>query len=163
MIEIVTGSIFDAKEKYLLHQCNCVTKKAAHLSKDVFSKYAWADVYARRYAENLIDTPGKIIVRGNGLDQRYVINLLGQYYPGKPKFPTSALDGTKVREKYFHECLLRVAKIQDLESVAFPWRIGCGAAGGDWEHYLAIITNFANYIDMTQKANVVIYRRDGDE
>lgn len=163
MIEIVTGDIFDAKEKYLLHQCNCITNKAAHLSKDVFSKYPWADIYARRYAEGIKDTPGQIIIRGNGIDQRYVINCLGQYYPGKPKYPTSALDGAKVREKYFHECLLRVAKISDLESVAIPWRIGCGAAGGDWDHYLGTITNFAQYVKATQNAKVIIYRREGDE
>ena len=163
MIEIVTGDIFESKEKYLLHQTNCVTNKAAHLSKDVFSKYPWADIYARRYAEDIKDTPGQIMVRGDGADKRYVINLLGQYYPGKPKFPTSALDGTKVREKYFHQCLLRVAKIENLESVAFPWRIGCGAAGGDWEHYLGIITNFAQYVSATQNAKVIIYKRDGDE
>jgi O-acetyl-ADP-ribose deacetylase (regulator of RNase III) len=163
MIEIVTGDIFDAKEKYLLHQCNCITNKAAHLSKDVFNKYPWADIYARRYAEGIKDTPGQIMIRGNGTDQRYVINCLGQYYPGKPKYPTSALDGTKVREKYFHECLLRVAKIPDLESVAIPWRIGCGAAGGDWDHYLGTITNFAQYVKATHNAKVIIYQREGDE
>ena len=163
MIEIITGDIFDAKEKYLLHQCNCITKRAAHLSKDVFTKYPWADIYARRHATDIIDTPGQIMVRGNGTDQRFVINLLGQYYPGKPKFPESKLDGIKIREKYFHQCLLRVAKIPDLESIAFPWRISCGAAGGDWDHILGTITNFAQYVKETQNTKVVIYRRSGDE
>ena len=163
MIEIVTGDIFESKEKYLLHQTNCVTHKAAGLSKDFFSKYPWADIYARRYAEGIKDTPGQIMVRGDGVDKRYVINLLGQYYPGKPKFPTSALDGTKVREKYFHQCLLRVAKIENLESVAFPWRIGCNLGGGDWEHYLGQINIFANYIDEKQNARVIIYQREDEE
>lgn len=163
MIEIISGDIFDAKEKYLCHQCNCITNKAAHLSKDVFAKYPWADIYARRYGQNIIDTPGQIMIRGNGIDQRYVINLLGQYYPGKSKYPESKLDGIKVREKYFYQCLLRVAKIPDLESVAIPWRIGCGAAGGDWDHYLGTITNFAQYVKETKNTRVVIYRREGDE
>lgn len=160
MIEIVTGDIFDSKEKYLLQQCNCVTNKAAHLSKDVFTKYPYADSYSGRTDP---DKPGTIVIKGNGEDQRFVINMFGQYYPGKPKFPTSALDGTKVREKYFHECLLRVAKIPNLESVAFPWRIGCGAAGGYWDHYLGTITNFAQYVKATQNTKVIIYRREGDE
>lgn len=159
MIEIVTGSIFDSKEKYLCHQCNCVTNKAAHLSKDVFATYPYADVYAARSNP---DAPGTICVKGNGSDQRYVVNMFGQYYPGNPKYPTSNLDGTKAREKYFHQCLLSLAKIPDLESVAFPWKIGCGAAGGDWNIYLGNITNFANYVEQTQNVRVVIYRRDGD-
>jgi hypothetical protein len=160
MINIVTGSIFDAKEKYLCHQCNCITKKAAHLSKDVFEKYPYADIYTGRVDPN---KPGTIEVRGNGQDQRYVINLLGQYYPGIPKFPTSKLDGTLARENYFYQCLLRIAKLPQLESLAFPWKIGCGAAGGTWEHYLGKLTNFANYVETTQGAKVSIYRREGDE
>ncbi len=157
MIEIIDGDLFDSKEKYLIHQTNCVTNKAAHLSKDVFARYPYADVYASRTEPN---KPGTIEVRGNGNDQRYVINLMGQYYPGKPKYPYSTLDGVRVRETYFHRGLLRIAKIPDLESVAFPWKIGCGAAGGIWEHYLGNITNFANYVESTQGTKVVIYRRE---
>jgi hypothetical protein len=51
--------------------------------------------------------------------------------------------------------LLRVAQIPNLESVAFPWKIGCGAAGGIWEHYLVTLTNFANYIEDSQGAKVL--------
>lgn len=65
-IEIVTGDIFDSTEKYLCHQTNCVTNKAAHLSKDVFEKYPWADIYTGRTDP---DKPGHIIIRGNGQDQ----------------------------------------------------------------------------------------------
>jgi|SRR6185369_1222853 hypothetical protein len=160
MIEIVTGDLFDAKEKYLCHQCNCVTNRAAHLAKDVFARYPYADVYTGRTTH---DKPGTIIVKGNGQDQRYVIALLGQYYPGKSKYPNSTLDGILTRQNYFYKCLLRIAQLPNLESVAFPWRIGCGAAGGIWENYLGNITNFANHIESTQGAKVVIYQREGDE
>ncbi len=160
MIEIVTGDIFDATEKYLCHQTNCVTQRAAHLSKDVFARYPYADIYTGRTEPN---KPGTIEIRGNGQDQRYVINLLGQYYPGKPKYPYSTLDGVHIRQKYFYRCLLRIAQLPNLESVAFPWRIGCGAAGGVWEVFLGNITNFANHVEKTQGAKVIIYRREGDE
>lgn len=160
MIEIVTGDLFEAKEKYIVHQCNCVTNRAAHLAKDVFGKYPYADIYSARTTH---DSPGSIIIRGNGQDQRYVVAILGQYYPGKPKYPHSDLDGTNIREKYFYHGLLRLAKIPDLESVAFPWRIGCGAAGGNWERYLGKLTNFAHYVHDKYNTKVVIYRREGDE
>jgi len=159
-IEIVTGSIFDSKEKYLCHQCNCVTKRAAHLSKTVFEYYPYADIYCIRKSP---DTPGTIIVRGDRESRRYVIALLGQYYPGNSKYPISELDGIRAREKYFHKALLAVAKISNLESVAFPWRIGCGAAGGNWDHYLGTIENFSKYIETTQNANVKIYRLPEEE
>jgi O-acetyl-ADP-ribose deacetylase (regulator of RNase III) len=157
MIEIITGDIFDAKEKYLCHQCNCITNRAAHLSKDVFTKYPYADIYAARSA---VDTPGTIIIRGNGNDERYVVNMLGQYYPGKPKYPDSKVDGSKAREKYFHKCLMELAKVKDLESIAFPFGIGCGAADGNWEYYFGTIKNFEKYVNETQGARVSIYRRE---
>lgn len=159
MIEIVTGDLFDAKEKYLVHQCNCVTNKAAHLAFDVFEKYPYANIYAPRTEP---DKPGHIIIKGNGQDERYVVAILGQYYPGRPKYPLSSLDGLAVREKYFYNGLLRLAEVPDLESIAFPWRIACGAAGGNWEHYLGKITNFAQYVG-EKGVKVKIYRREGDE
>lgn len=159
MIEVVTGDLFEAPEKYLVHQCNCVTQTAAHLAKDVFEKYPYADIYTGREEP---DKPGHIIVRGNGQDQRYVVALLGQYYPGRPKYPKSTLDGIPAREKHFYRGLLRLSQLPDLESVAFPWRIGCGAAGGDWERYLGKITNFAQYVGQ-KGIKVRVYRREGDE
>lgn len=159
MIEIVTGDLFEAKEKYLVHQCNCVTQTAAHLAKDVFERFPYSDIYTGREDP---DKPGTIVVRGNGQDQRYIVALLGQYYPGRPKYPKSTLDGIPAREKYFYRGLLRLAALPDLESIAFPWRIGCGAAGGDWERYLGKITNFAQYVG-AKGVQVRIYRREGDE
>ena len=159
MIEIVSGNIFDAKEKYLCHQCNCVTSKSAHLSKSVFEYYPWADVYTGRTKPH---QPGTIDVRGNGEDQRYVINCFGQFFPGKSKYPQSGKDSILAREKFFHQCLLHISRIPNLESLAFPWRIGCGAAGGIWEHYLGNLTIFANYVEKTD-ARVRVYRREEDE
>jgi len=160
MLEIVNGDLFDSKEKYLLHQTNCVTNRAAHLSKDVFERYPYADIYTHRTEPSV---PGTIEIRGDGQEKRFVINLLGQYYPGKPKYPDSKLDGALAREKYFHKCLLKVAKIENLESIALPWRIACGAAGGNWSHYLGTINNFAQYIYSTQGAKTIIYRKDNAE
>lgn len=161
MIEIITGDLLNSKEKYILHQTNCIsTKMAAGLAKQIFDKYPYADCYLSRTQTN---SPGTIDIRGNGKDQRLIINLHGQYYPGGIKYPTSTLDGVKVREKYFYHGLLRVAQITDLESVALPWRAGCGIAGGDWEHYLGLINNFAQHVESQQGAKVLIYKKPEDE
>jgi hypothetical protein len=122
----------------------------------IFDKYPYADCYSDRIE---ISKPGSIDIRGNGIENRFIINMHSQYYPGKPKYPESNLDGFIAREKYFHQSLLRVAKIENLESIAVNWKIGCGIAGGDWNHYLGTLTNFANYIEEKQGAKVFIYRR----
>lgn len=156
MLKIVKGNIFESKDKYLVHQCNCVTNRAAHLALDVFTRYPYSDIYSYR-ATN--DTPGKIIIKGNGIDQRFVVALLGQKYPGKSKYPDSAEDGLNSREEYFHLGLIALSKISNLESIAFPWKIGCGAAGGNWENYLSMLINFADYV-YNFGTQVTIYKKD---
>jgi O-acetyl-ADP-ribose deacetylase (regulator of RNase III) len=160
MIEIVTGDLLDSKEKYIAHQCNCLTQKSAGTAKAIFDKYPHANTYADRVDPDIL---GSIKILGDGIEDRFVINMFAQYYPGKPKYPNSEKDGLLSREKYFHKCLMKIAKLSDLESIAFPWKIGCNLGGGAWDHYLGTLTNFANYVEEKQHARVIIYRRDGDE
>lgn len=148
-LEIIHGSLFDSDVQYIAHQCNCVTTVGAHLSKEVFRKYPYADIYSCRTKTDWKDSkdkPGTIIIKGNGADQRYVINILAQVFPGKPKFPESKTDGYEARQKYFRKCLIAILHIPNLNSIAFPWKIGCGAAGGDWDIYYKMIEGFSSYI-----------------
>jgi len=137
---VVEGDLLDAKEVYLVHQCNCITVKGAHLSADVFERFPFANIYIDRLKSGKRDTPGSIIVRGNGATERYVINALAQYYPGKSRFAT---DTHALRKQWFQLCLDEIAKIPNLQSLAFPHNIGCGAAGGDWYTYYQMIVKFA--------------------
>jgi len=161
MIEIITGSLLDATEKYIVHQTNCIsTGSAAGIAKAIFDKYPYADCYADRKEPA---KPGTIDIRGNGIDKRYVINLCGQNYPGKIVYPKSSTDGVAAREKYFYHGLLRIAKISELESIAINWRIGCGIAGGDWGHYFQMLVNMEKYLNEKYGTIVRIYRLAGEE
>lgn len=144
-VKIVQGDLLTSTEQYLVHQCNCVTKRAAYLAKAIFTKYPWADIYRTRISP---DRPGTIIIREQG--EKYIIALLGQYLPGTP----SKKDPAYKRIKYFQSGLLEIEKIQDLESIAFPYGIGCGAAGGDWVLYQEMIKQFSKRVT----ADVVIYK-----
>jgi len=161
MIEVVDCSILDVDSKYIAHQANCVTSVAAHLAEKLFSKFPYADIYSSRKSTNHIDTPGTIIVKGDGVENRFVINMLGQYYPGKSKFPNSNLDGVAARKRYFFSCLTCISKIEDLNSIAFPYMIGCGAAGGDWEWYNSMLEKFAKHVE--DRAKVLLCRFESPE
>lgn len=161
MIKNITGDLLEAKEKYIVHQTNCVSQGgAAGLAYYLFKKFTYANVYESRKTP---DVPGTIIISGSGEDvgERYIVNLMGQLYPGgfENEFPE---DSEITRRKFFHQGLIRLAKVPNLESVAFPFKIGCGIAGGNWEWYLGTITNFAKYIFDNQGAKTVIYQREGD-
>lgn len=157
-IHIVQGDLRKATEKYICHQCNSITKTGANLAKSIFRCFPHADIYTPRlYADHLPlpdEYPGNIIIKGDGENQRFVINLIGQFYPGRPKYPDSVTDGLLARQRYFKECLEKIEQIHNLESIAFPYKIGCGAAGGDWNIYWYTLVLFAERVP----ASVVIYQ-----
>jgi len=150
MIQLVSGSLFKSDETYICHQTNCVTTRSAHLAKTMFEHFPHADIYSGRKHE---DVPGTIIVRGEwGEPERPVINMLGQFYPGAPKYRHSKKDGNTARLSYFKQCLGSMVELKG--SFAFPWRIGCGAAGGDWNLYLDELLKFSLKVE----GDVVIYK-----
>lgn len=139
--KIIDGDILESNAKYIVHQLNAVTTTAAGLANHLFKRFPWADVYSPRAKLKYVDELGSVIIKGNGNDQRYVIGIVGQYYPGKSS--KNAIDSAKNRERYFELGLEKIAAIPDLESIAFPYMIGCGLAGGDWNVYQNLIENFA--------------------
>jgi O-acetyl-ADP-ribose deacetylase (regulator of RNase III) len=116
--------------------------RAAHLSKSIFTAFPYADIYSDR-TDGHRDEPGTVMVCGDGKEERYVANLLGQYYPGKSRYDN---DSSEKRLKWFSDCLEALETLEG-ESFAFPCRIGCGAAGGDWKKYKELIDNFATRVD----------------
>ncbi len=143
--KLIEGNLFESPAKYIVHQCNCITWRSAHLAQDMFRRFPWSDIYTSRRDTHIEDMPGEIIIRGSGQDQRYVIAILGQKYPGKPRFQTG-IDCAEMRQKYFHGGLKKILEIKNIESIAFPYAIGCGVAGGNWEFYQEQINRFADVI-----------------
>lgn len=109
------------------------------------------------------DCPGTIAVMGGPCaeedqEKRGVINVFAQFCPGKPNrghgpaeykgiTPNDGvLDDEKQRLKWFKATLKQIAQLPELESVAFPYQIGCGLAGGDWKQYRAALEEFAERV-----------------
>lgn len=158
---IKNDDFFNSKEKYICHQCNSMSNRSAHLAQAVFSHYPWANIYSPRLGKKVPlsdELPGNIIIKGNGESERFVINLMGQLYPGSPKYPDSTTDGSLARERYFKEALTKIARIPDLDSIAFPYRIGCGAANGNWNKYFELLTKFSEETELL--ADVYIYKNE---
>ena len=87
--------------------------------------------------------------------KKYVVNLYAQIYPGPPTGSHSSLttqdddDSSALRLELFEKCLKSLSKVnlqlfvsQPKISFAFPWRIGCGIALGDWNTYFKSIVTF---------------------
>jgi len=157
MIKIVKGNLLDSTESHLCHQCNCVSKNVAGLAKQIFERFPYADTYLKRQSPEY-KKAGKISVHGNGEDERFIINMYAQIYPGKPQ--TSAyLSGTNrddraAREILFFGCLKEIGELKGVESLSFPQGIGCGLAGGRWKRYLKMLETF----EQETKLPVFIYK-----
>jgi O-acetyl-ADP-ribose deacetylase (regulator of RNase III) len=160
MIEIIKGNLLEAKEKYIAHQVNSVSNQAGGLAYYLFQKFPYANIYKDRpypYKATQRDLPGQCVIKGDGVKDRFLINMIAQFYPGTPVNVMHLLDGNLVREGYFNQCLHAICRIDNVESIAFPKNIGCGLAGGDWKNYLHMLESFAVRINDKQNVKVVIY------
>eukprot|EP00930_Biecheleria_cincta_P008999 TRINITY_DN110608_c0_g1_i1.p1 TRINITY_DN110608_c0_g1~~TRINITY_DN110608_c0_g1_i1.p1 ORF type:complete len:230 (+),score=41.34 TRINITY_DN110608_c0_g1_i1:140-829(+) len=176
-IEDKPGDFLDADEQYIVQLCNCVSSHPGGLTKALFSKFPHADVYSTREARGTTsgDVPGTISVHGGaaseeGQHQRGVINMFGQFCPGKPGKQTTGpvqyktftssddvVDNAAQRLLFFKAGLQLIADIPDLKSVAFPERIGCGDEGGDWSKYKDALKEFFQVV-RRKEVRVALYK-----
>jgi O-acetyl-ADP-ribose deacetylase (regulator of RNase III) len=156
MLEIVIGSLLESECRYIAHQCNCHSTRSAGLATAIFKAFPWADVYSdRRQRGNDAALFGSITIHGNPqLSQRQIINIYGQLYPGKP---SSGRDSVAARLDAFRNGLARIALIPELTSIGFPYGIGCGLAGGEWNEYQKLLGGFAEQVSVNG-VTVILYR-----
>lgn len=150
IVKIVEGDILNAKEEYIAHQCNCVTKNGKGLSKAIFSKYPFSDVYSNRTEYSV---PGTVLISSDDNEFHKIISLFAQYVCGKPYYkkyyPKKYDDTYENRLLWFEKCLYRLHE-QGIKTIAVPYGIGCGLAGGKWENYKKILER--------AKVNIVLYK-----
>ena len=159
--------------------------KAHGLSAQIANKYPWADVYRYRRRQGIRNLaipadqkePGTIqILRNPRLDiiknsngesflvskRPDVIALYAQWDFGKgstgfPRILTHHKDTPQQREQWFQQCLDGLGQCGNFyQNFAFPYFIGCGQAGGNWDHYLAMIYDFAH----KYKKHVTLVKND---
>lgn len=102
MIKVTKGDLLKAEDRYIVHQCNCVTTYGKGLSEGIFGSFPYADIYTARWRNGPdIYRVGSIALCGDGSsDKRFVMNLLGQIGPGKPN-GRWAHDSSEDRLGYF--------------------------------------------------------------
>lgn len=163
-MEVQRTDLLEVSADCIVQQCNCVTLNAQGLAAGIASRYPYADLYARRSGKNAScatpatqDAPGTCILARPppNVTGPVVACLMAQIAPGKPsssarKYGVSpGTDNTKCRLQYFKSALNELAHACQAERwklVAFPFRIGCGLAGGSWPDYLAMLEVFSDAV-----------------
>jgi len=158
-VSFVNGDLVEQKGvDAIVHQVNCLTVKAHGLSQYIADCFPWADIYATRRPIKNLDLavpedrcePGTIKVFMNPKDDGdvpAVICLLAQLDDGNGRGRSRDRrpheDTAERREEWFVHSLNCIAQQHDFKTLAFPYRIGCGMAGGNWSKYLGHIRDFA--------------------
>lgn len=136
MIKYVTGNLLESEESLIGQQVNAQGVMGAGLAKQIRNKYPNVyDDYTTlcKMNQNKNDLMGHTQFIEVG-DNKYVANLFGQLYYGRQKILYTHYPSLK-------EALteLRDVAEEDGLSVALPFGLGCGLAGGDWEIVSKII------------------------
>lgn len=166
-LRIVNGNLLDANQDYICQQNNCISVKAHGLSEQISKKFGvnpYSDrksFHGRNHAvlEDVF-TPGTTLIYSTNTNLK-IICMFAQYGMGKPYMygQTVKEDSYRSRLLWFNSCLSKIGNnLKDTAntSLAFPWGIGCGLAGGDWERdYYPCLYKFS--IDYPQ-IEIVLYK-----
>lgn len=164
----IKGDILELEydsNSYIIQQCNCLAIKPHGLSASISKKFSYADFYSLRSQlgkRNLAthetrSIPGTIgILHNNSNTSPHIVALYAQYDFGKVNSyygerPDEYSDTTENRYKWFKKSLRELRKTLKNKSldnnikykIYFPFKIGCGLAGGDWKKYSKAIDKFA--------------------
>lgn len=151
MLIEISGDILQSESQYIAHQCNCKSTNFSGLAKAIFIKFPVSNTYQpkvdRSGGEITIKTvariPGEITIHTDEIKNKSIINMYAQIYPGGPYSYPNGVDSEDHRLSLFKQCLENISKIENLQSIAFPHKIGCGLANGDWNKYYKLIQDFA--------------------
>jgi len=138
-MQFVKGDVLELKADIICHQVNCQGVMEAGLAKQVADQYPivkkkYKELCSQKSPSELLGTFQLVYVAEN----RAIANIFGQMFYGN--------DG-KLYTNYeaFRSALKSLADQHPGKSVALPYGIGCGLAGGDWNTVYNIIREvFAN-------------------
>ena len=171
-VRLIDGDVLDTDADALMHQTNVTTRHAKHMAGAVFDKWPGADTYSSGRRRTLgtvdvtfvcrsgggpMDLPG-LVPEGPGRTFA-ILNLNAQKGPGIPRPCMYAGDNKENRLAWFRECLEHIKynnPVLGFKTIAAPWRIGCGAAGGDWRVYFEVLRTWS----VESGIDVLVYMKD---
>jgi O-acetyl-ADP-ribose deacetylase (regulator of RNase III) len=156
---IIKGDLLEVTDvEYIVQQTCCTACRACGLSQAITTKWPSINPYGERRKWGRTNwavqedraEPGTIAVyefeepQGN---LKGVVCAFAQVCHGKPGVAKDPLglagaDTAADRLRYFQSCLDCLEEL-GATSLAFPYGIGCGLAGGSWPKYEAMLRNWS--------------------
>lgn len=158
MIKIEKGNILDATEDIIVQQVNCKGVMGAGLAKAILNKYPNVKKEYQSFRNFNLNkglTDKDLLGLVNYVrvsDGKVIANVFGQINIKKNRFDKTVYTKTEALARGLTE--VKELSKQLNKSVAIPYGMGCGLAGGDWNIISELIDSiFSDY-------NVTIYKLD---
>ena len=127
------GNLLEAKENIIVHQVNELGVMGAGLALQIKNKYPRVyEVYKKYCNEQCL---GKIqLVKIN--EHQMICNMFSQRGISRTERTTDY--------ELIEQCFKKLRKLADdtYVTIAIPYKIGCGLAGGDWKIVEALIKKY---------------------
>lgn len=147
-VQIIDGDLFQTHAKYICHQVNCQARMGSGVAKQVRAKYPEVyDAYVG-FCNEESNAFGRVqFAQAN--DCKVIVNMFAQSnygYDGKLYTDYTA----------FQSCLKRIKlTVPAGETIAMPFKIGCGLGGGDWNVIFGLIQK-----ELSDKYTVELWRKE---
>lgn len=150
MITYIYADALHTGAQLAVHQVNCQGVMGAGIAKQVRAEFPRVyDMYSRVCK---LHSPEQLLGSVQIVDG--ICNLYGQLSYGTDRVQT---DYTAV-----HKALGGLAKYcikNNIKTIAIPYKIGCGLAGGDWDTYMDLITRFHDYVNSHHTLDIIVCKR----
>ena len=113
MVRIIKGDLTQSSAKYICHQVNCQGVMGSGVAKQIRGK--WPEVFDKY--------------------KQAIINIFGQLKFGR--------DGQRYTnfEALCRGCREIANNVSPGDTIAMPYKIGCGLGGGDWGRVMDMLTD----------------------
>lgn len=155
MIEYIEGNILDTDCDIICHQVNCQGVMGSGLAKQIKEKYP--EVF-KKYIDYYNEYQFKQLLLGKCLiskcnDGKYIANMFAQLFYGTNKVQTDY--------KALDDCINNVSITARMcnKSIAIPYKLGCGLAGGDWN----IVKELIEFYFINTETICKIYKYDKNQ
>ncbi len=148
MLRIINGDVTESDADYICHQVNCRNVMGAGVAKAISEKFPAVKKEYHKLC-NSVSQPSRLlgqiqIVKVSPFTS--VVNIFGQLNYGRGAVNTD------------YEALATAFKelnrIAHGKTVAMPYKIGCGLAGGSWEVVESLI------LDTLIECDVILYKKE---
>jgi O-acetyl-ADP-ribose deacetylase (regulator of RNase III) len=153
MIQVVSSNILEAKESIICQQVNCQGVMGSGLAKSIYTKWPNVKEEYHKYCDTFQQDQllGMVNIVGVS-NSKIIVNIFGQFNYGRCK--NTIYTDYRALEKGFVIIKDELINIYN-DTLAIPYKIGCGLANGDWDVVYKIINKV---FDSRYKDKVKIYR-----